>query len=152
MTTRQPIDPADIRVGDLVRWESATRSPGFPTAHEWVAIADGDDWAGEGQHYLLERRPLVKIPQKPGLGWLRGYDKSLLAIWKRGNEGLEGESTPIYRVHEDITDWVPATAVPTAALDELRTYIDAFQHRADTPAKKRIADFLAAVDEANGAS
>jgi hypothetical protein len=95
-----------------------------------------------GNYSVFEEkdRPLVGIPRVPGLGWLKGYGESKLAVWVRGREGLKGETTLIYRVLADIEGWTPATAVPTAALDELR---------ANPLPQRDIRVFLAAVDEAN---
>lgn len=53
-----PIAPADIRAGDLIRWEYApgTERGDLRIAYEQIAESDGHRLSNyEGQHYLLAR-------------------------------------------------------------------------------------------------
>lgn len=162
MTARTPIDPADIRTGDLIRWE---RGEGSPTqtfeAAEFRATFDGDgkrNW--DGQHYLLDRpAPAVDLPTEPTLGWITGYGYRNLDFWRyrdgadKAGEGAWAGNDPALKPYgygiKGITDWVPATAVPTSALDELRTIASSDAFCVDGFSRS-VRAFLAAVDAANG--
>ena len=147
MSAPEPIAVVDIRRGDSIRFESADPATSL-IAREYRAAADSSGLNEAGTYFLLDRpAPAVAIPHVPTLAWLKTvYGRPVLAIWTRGKEGLQGESTAIYRVEADITDFVPATAVPTEALDMLR--VGCFMTVSE--AAEIIAHFLAAVDRANG--
>lgn len=59
---KEPIEIADIREGDLIRWEHGE------SVHRWRARYDGESYLSSiGQHFLLERpTPPVKLPTEPG--------------------------------------------------------------------------------------
>ena len=63
---RVPILPADIRKGDTIRCEYST--PHHPSAHEYVAIKDTEEWTYGGSYFLLSRPvPPVVLPTEPGI-------------------------------------------------------------------------------------
>lgn len=154
---KRPIDAGDIRKGDVVRAEfrDVDSLLAGVTAREYKAghDCDGGDRNDRVVDYFLLDRPayaLVRIPEKPGLGWLAAHGHRELAVWRRGREGLEGTPTMIFRDPIGITEWTPATAVPTVALGELRVaWGSSGFFRPD--AVEAIRKFLAAVDEANQA-
>lgn len=147
--SKTPIDPKDIRKGDLIRWEGdpSLGSGGVKVA-EYGAEYDGNSWTLSGQHYLLDRpKPPVDLPTEPTLGWLSAHTNPdpTLGAWRTEDRYVTRDGT--YRLADDVTAFTPATAVPTKALDELRT-----QHRVNVTLESRYASvtrFLAAVDEAN---
>lgn len=53
-----PIDPADIRAGDLIRWQDGDE------VEEWRSRFDFPPHKAWGQHYLIER-PRVVIEMLP---------------------------------------------------------------------------------------
>lgn len=146
---KRPIEPADIRKGDLIRWE---QEPSLVSEYaiEYRATEDGYFQSVTGQHYLLDRpTPPVELPTEPTLGWLNDAPY-LLAVWyPREVLGTAGvaqiEQTPFSADH--IRAFTPAAAVPKAALDELQA-----NHDCSGPLsclRGHVDDFLAAVDEAN---
>lgn len=167
-TDRTPIEPSDIRAGDLIREEYA--EPWVPergdlprTATEYRATDDLKTLsrARASAYYLLDRpTPAVELPTEPTLGilhWGEGEEVSCSegrwsvengVVWEHFANGIRGYSRPV----EDVTAFertyaLPddTTAVPTEALDELRR-----RHRDRFPSQGCIfaLDFLAAVDEA----
>lgn len=147
MTARQPIDPADIKPGDLIRWESA-----FPEtatlATEFRAGSSGKGYRAAGTYYLLDRpAPAVDLPMEPTLGWANGR----IGIWQPG-----GEDDYLWDCHQDangVTAFTPATAVPTSALEKLRGHLE-FWRRNSTAGSlaSEVAEFLNAAVAANGAA
>lgn len=148
---KRPIEPSEIRPGDLIRCE-ALDDDGFGADHILASeFRAGDRFynpvVSSVRYYLLDRpEPAVEIPREPGLGWLGVYGHRELAIWRRGDEGLEGTPTLIYRVPRDITEFTRATAVPTEALDALR---DEALTWARLDANSVVGKFLTAIDQAN---
>ena len=66
--TKTPIEPGDIRKGDLIRKEY--RVPlGAKTAFEYLAGSNGDSYASDrGIYFLLDRsKPPVVLPTEPGV-------------------------------------------------------------------------------------
>ena len=66
--TKTPIEPGDIRKGDLIRKEY--RVPlGAKTAFEYLAGSNGDSYASDrGNYFLLDRpKPPVVLPTEPGI-------------------------------------------------------------------------------------
>ena len=66
--TKTPIEPGDIRKGDLIRAECMI--DGEPEAHEHVANYDGDIWGRVGgtNHFRLDSPKLpVVLPTEPGI-------------------------------------------------------------------------------------
>ena len=93
---KQPIEPSEIRKGDLIRWEDdrpAGDSNGIG-AIEFTAKSDGYEWRENGAHYLLDRpNPVVELPSEPTLGWLTARTSAIgetprrdLARWHRHEE------------------------------------------------------------------
>lgn len=149
---KEPIALADIKAGDLIRVEQE-----LDKAHEFRAARD-QERNGWGDYYLLDRpKPAVELPTEPTLGWLTYRDTDYpsanptieLGEWK-----ARADRATVLDVH-GLTSvplawaiaFTPAAAVPTAALDELREYINGLDFP-NTPACRRIDKFLAAVDEA----
>ena len=82
--TKTPIEPGDIRKGDLIRAEYMI--DGEPEAHEHVANCDGDIWGRVGgtTYFLLDRpKPPVVLPVEVGAYSDNGGD-----IWVIGDSGL----------------------------------------------------------------
>lgn len=153
---KTPIEPSDIRKGDLIRWENDARE----VAHEWRANADRDRFDGPpdlgfGAHYLLDRpKPAVELPTVPSLGWAtRATADATLGTWQKYTTRF-GDQTDYLIDSErefqacEVTGFVAATAVPTDALDALRAYRDCLHTPGPTPAIRRIDTFLNAVDNA----
>lgn len=152
---KTPIEPIDIRVDDLIRYEFGSM-PG--SASEWRAEVEGISpyQARAGQHYLLDRpKPAVELPTIPSLGWVTtdlgfrdGATLAFVGQWKKGSDAMTADYghgyrriSGLYGGRENVTAFTPATAVPTEALDELRAewpYPDGAVHA-----------FLTAVDAAN---
>ena len=161
---KRPIEVADIRAGDLIRWEGECDS-----AREWRSASNATPWSTEaGQHYLLDRpEPAVELPTVPTLGWVTvshdGFQHNpavaFVGPWQSGSDGMlaGGYETGCrtlsgtFSGSEFITAFTPATAVPTEALDALRAdgltdgcCVGCHLHAA-------VRTFLAAVDAANRA-
>lgn len=160
---KEPIEPSEIRGGDRIL---ATYKR-FDAEYEvtYTSSCDGQPWRlksdvdidSKVEHYLLDRpKPAVELPTEPTLGWLKWY-----AGEESSGLGIERTGLGIYWVIEggvtdsggggmwpmkDVTAFTPATAVPTAALDELRR-----NHDCSGPLsclREHVDTFLAAVDEA----
>lgn len=146
MSGRTPIDPADIKAGDLIRWERDFPGAGY-NALEVVASRDGQNISPYGQHYLLDRpKPPVGLPTEPTLGWAEYRGHRYLEVWERNEApGMSDRVVTACTGFGPITAFTPATAVPTAALNELRRRVTCYGEGSPT------SEFLAAVDEANGA-
>jgi hypothetical protein len=148
MTDKTPIDPADIRRGDLIRAEFGDRE-----AREYVAGSDRHKLVSVSTYYLLDRpEPQVDLPSTTTLGTLTWRDVGAIcdrhetALWGPSSDGKrvvsESSSVPVRLV----TGFAPIlthaddeTPVPAAALLALRK---AWPWNAPTP----VATFLAAVD------
>lgn len=159
---KQPIEPSDIRVGDLIRSEARGDSFGGSVplvASEWIATADeiGGDY-NSVRLYLLDRpEPAVELPTESTLGWLsvesRGVGWRRLAHWNFPRISMDGAThaqnewgvNVVVDIDTKNPAFVAATAVPTAALDELRAAEGNF-FRSET--QVAIRKFLAAIDEA----
>jgi hypothetical protein len=142
---KRPIEPADIRAGDLIRCEWPDDS-----ASEWRSKTSGPaGWNADRVSYFLLDRPTppVDLPTE-SLTW------GTLVADRVQYEGLfQRESSVILHVGtgrrdepripiESVTTWAPHVAVPRAALDKLR--------KAENVVRG-VNDFLAAVDEATRA-
>lgn len=162
MTARKPIAFEDIRIGDkveqrFVRRGCATRRRGVVTAikdgevtgERWsVRIGDSDLTSSEDVEWFLLDRPVppVDLPTEPTLGWLTlPGGRALETVWTSNDKAslhrALGGSVDV----ANVTAFTPATAVPTAALDELRKHTPGWSTAS-------VTTFLAAVDEANGKS
>ena len=167
---KQLIDPKNVRKGDLIRWEQTAQSPVWTfEAVEWTAKRDGDGKpVTHGQHYLLDRpKPAVVLPTEPTFGWATWSKATPLfgtaragnaeyGMWRltdraTGQFGFVLGGSALFPISASrITAFASATAVPTDALDKLRTahVCGTFKHvcvRATSACA-----FLAAVDAANG--
>lgn len=145
---KRPIEPADIRKGDLIRWE---QEPSLVSEYaiEYRATEDGYFQSVTGQHYLLDRpTPPVELPTEPTLGWLENvYGARILKHWFRGEGVAEAFDGDRWNFTKEVIAFTPAVAVPKAALDELQA-----NHDCSGPLsclRGHVDDFLAAVDEAN---
>ena len=153
MSGRVEIHPAEIRKGDLIRWERHRADKSAVSAVEYRAVCSGDrhisvgQAANFGQHYLLERpAPAVSLPSVPTLGWLDSIGNThALGIWRSqpltggvGVVNIRGDSGAL---DFEITAFTEAVAVPKSALDELR-FAQVFP-------LSEVATFLAAVDNAS---
>lgn len=152
---KTPIEPSDIRAGDLVREEYAeawlTDHGTERFAVEYRATHDRHTLALShvSGHFLLDRpKPDVELPTVTTLGWAVGVadPTPLLAVW------LLQRADTLYSMRapdlaaEKVTSFTPATAVPTEALNAVR-------HEArcssDFHTREKLTAFLAAVDKAN---
>ena len=154
---KRPIEPADIRAGDLIRCEWKESD----AAEEWRSPVDaGSTWdPAKVDHFLLDRpTPPVELPTEPTLGWIYANDERTLALVGVRKPGDPDYDSPIYirleptggwdRVKE-ISAFTSATAVPTDALDQLRGLADCSGPLSCL--RRHVEVFLAAVDEANRA-
>lgn len=156
---KRPIEPSEIRKGDLIRCE-ALDADGFGPDHILASEFRAEDRfykpvLSSVRYYLLDRPvPAVVLPAEPTLGWVGhsvrpapGIPPSILAYWHQDETGWFNSHDGRGFTRENITAFVPATAVPTDALDKLRGHsvLDGYGDLMD-----RVGDFLAAVDEANG--
>ena len=152
-------DTKDILKGDKIRWEN-DEAPVIK-ALEFTAPYDGYFYPSEGTHYRTSERPLVVMPTEPTWGWatwLPGRRDSLAPVAKGGTAvfgewcvmdsatgrmGFKTRAMGFWSIPaRRITAFVPATAVPTEALDYLRA-----QWRG---VSGTVAVFIADVDAANG--
>ncbi|VXC06815.1 hypothetical protein [Aeromicrobium sp. 9AM] len=147
---RPPIEPKDIRKGDLIRWESTNR---VGTASEWVAQSDGEH-PFTGDYYLLDRPQPVDLPDKPTLGWVTITPpagsfptRTALAQWSlKSSFGKDrAEATGHIVDREWVAAFTPATAVPTSVLDEFRESVGRWDY---LDPNSIVGKFLAAVDAA----
>jgi hypothetical protein len=160
--SKTPIDPKDIRKGDLIRNEWADG-----TAFEFRAKHNGDnlgaEWRGGGRasflmgataHYLLDRpKPPVALPTKPTLAWVDDGRGRALAYWDGSAYADEVTQEELARtfLRAKITDFTPATAVPTEALNKFREVVERphAMPLANWEGELVAHAFLSAVDEAN---
>jgi hypothetical protein len=146
---KRPIEPADIRKGDLIRWE---QEPSLISEYaiEYRATEDGYFQSVTGQHYLLDRpSPPVELPTEPTLGWLENvYGARILKHWFRGEGVAEAFDGDRWNFTKEVIAFTPAVGVPKVALDELRGALLVYLPTAEDVISE-VADFLAAVDEAN---
>jgi hypothetical protein len=157
--TKTPIDPSEIRKGDLIRCEWDGSVPGLQAA-EFTASGHGHSLYSEApQHYLLDRPiPPVSLPTEPTLGWLTARERkggacpvAHLAIWNLHRDpdvSIQWNGSNCGIARNWVTAFIPAVAVPTDALAGLRKYRNDLDWDCATPAVRRIDAFLAAVDEA----
>lgn len=143
---KTPIDAKDIRKGDLIRWEEDESDE----AREYRAIVNSPRLSPiPGRTFLLDRPvPAVVLPTVPTLGWATtAWGTRLILTSGEGRGGCDVTDQG-YVDSSNVTAFTPATAVPTAALDELR---DRHSGRGTTGhACCSICAFLTAVDAANG--
>ena len=141
----------DVREGDQIR---VVIEVGESISFQYEAEHDGDDGGVAGSavsRYLVRRSPAVDLPTEPTLGWLTSkYGGSVLGTWERqrltGGPGVSVTRSGMRALLPEITGFTRAVAVPAVALDDLRSgVINDFD-----AAVRLIADFLAAVDKANG--
>lgn len=148
---KRPIEPADIRAGDLIRCEWPNDS-----ASEWRSKTSGPaGWNAERVSYFLLDRPTppVELPTEPTLGWLENvYGARILKHWFRGEGVAEAFDGDRWNFTKEVIGFTPAVAVPEAALDELRGVLAECSGKVEDewPHMPRAVErFLAAVDEAN---
>ena len=141
------IKGAAVRNGDTIRREYAAPT-GSLRAVEFVANVaipgDGDAL------YLLDRpTPAVELPiSGDHLGWLTHQGHTTCAAFNFWEFRPRVEDISFGAIsRQSIDAWVPATAVPTAALDALRWSWG----RMEALTGGNIRDFLADVDAANRA-
>lgn len=163
---KQPIEPEDIRKGDLIRYENGDLIR-F-RAGEYRAETDGDTWGPHpGRYFLLDRpKSPVDLPTEPTLGWAsfeHHHDhlaETELGVWRHvvhgnGNDTITAAIQHQIAQADTVTAFTPAVAVPKGALDELREVFDTAPDTHTAPRRTlhyshAIAHFLKAVDEANG--
>jgi hypothetical protein len=163
---KTPIEPSDIRKGDLIRIEGRTTADvdRGETAHEYRAIADNDrdGWsAGHFNWYLLDRpKPAVELPETPTLGWLTrpvgdSGSKTQLGYFHASEDVCGGadevDSSGAYSdTFVKVSAFLRATAVPTEEWRALLAHHD--QYHADrefcVPDDDPLCSLLAAVDKA----
>lgn len=104
-----------------------------------------------------EVQPVVELPSEPMLGWLGVTDTgslhgktpgNVLGIWQDKAKSIDGGPVGTWS-HEYVTAFTPATAVPTAALDELRAAHEVAASKAVSHARslryEAVAHFLTAI-------
>lgn len=153
---KEPIEPSEIRAGDLIREEYAEpwhTDGGIPRlATEYTATPELKTLCRRkaSGYFLLDRpKPAVVLPTEPTLGWLTrrcpGFfgrvNTSLETVWLSDDKSQVNragliETIPVERVGA----FTPATVVPSEALEKLR---------ANPLPQRDITVFLAAVDAAN---
>lgn len=141
---RRPIEPSEIRKGDLIRAEFGDRD-----AREYVASHYRHRLGARGvRHYLLDRVD----PAWQGVrhGWLDGRFVTATHVLSLGwwrVDGVNTQGQPTRSELHDIDRLIPATPVPTVALDR-------FMRVRNTPGAtlgdiyEASRNFLAAVDKA----
>ena len=85
MSARTPIEPSEIRKGDLIRVEWPDDN-----SREYRASRDGDNniFGGTSRFFLLDRpAPAVELPTEPTLGWVHveaegRATSDTLAVWR----------------------------------------------------------------------
>lgn len=149
---KTPIEPSEIRKGDLIRWESGHSDE----AHEYRAECAGHNWIGQSEtFYLLDRpTPPVVLPTEPTLGWLSvtslglgtgSQPGTVLAFVNDRGEHASVEAYPHgYWSHEFVTAFVEATAIPTGVLDAFRT--EWMQMNCDEAVDDFVGAFLDKID------
>jgi hypothetical protein len=125
---KRPIEPSEIRTGDLIRREIGDSAQEWRVGATWKA-----PWRPHGTYYLLDRpTPPVELPKEPTLGWATwGSEGNILAVWDLYGpaDTSAGELRAVdscgCRAGGDpskVTAFTQAVAVPKSALDELRRY------------------------------
>ncbi len=151
---KRPIDRAEIRKGDAVRIEYRDNDALLAgvTAREYKAGHDCDAGLTEGRplaYFLLDRpEPAVELPTEGlHLGWLTHDGQADLLVFSFNRPGHIEDASYGSISRPTVQAWVPAVAVPKAALDALRFRKDGGFFR--IPDDAAITNFLTAVDEAN---
>lgn len=152
---KTPIEPQDIRKGDLFRVE-------YADGQASELYASGPQHKGWGtKHFILKRaRSAVVLPTVPTLGWVAGPETHpLFDSWSSNNAAAPGPNYVTGKItkssvcRHEVTAFTPATAVPTDALDLLRNDVLLERtHGGGSSFGEAADDFLAAVDAANGSS
>jgi hypothetical protein len=166
---KTPIEPSEIRKGDLIRWEWADlREVRSERAVEYVSGRDGGSYSpipNAGQHYLLDRpTPAVELPAEPTLGWLTYAGSTIFGVFRKydpsdysRSDGIDWDVSEIrdgavFNSFNSVTAFTPATAVPTEQWAAVVAEHD--QWHADrefcSTYSMPICALLAAVDKANG--
>lgn len=171
MTTRTPIAPSEIRVGDRV----AAVSHGMETTfvvdhfdngriyasagnahHDSEAFLQGD----KNEWFLLDRpTPPVALPTEPTLGWARVENGvRAVGIWSTYTHRYNlSDQEAVYLINperefavSDVVEFIPGTLVPTSALDALRKAFKGISIGSLlSPCEVGVRTFLADVDSAN---
>lgn len=152
--TRTPIEPSEIRKGDLIRCEWPDDN-----SREYRASRDGDNniYGGTSRFFLLDRpTPAIELPVQPSLGWLTWRDgmavsdATELGLWRTFHSPTTIACGDTSVPQSIVTAFTPATAVPTEALTRLRNQKGRDGLGATTT--QALADFLTAVDRESWAS
>ncbi|GAA0189650.1 hypothetical protein GCM10008944_01280 [Cytobacillus oceanisediminis] len=119
-TERTPIEPSEIRKGDLIRWENPWKDAVL-RAVEYRADMPGIGWANGGHHFLLDRPdPLADFPTDRTVGivlFADGSYRSGAVLVDAGRDlWVDGERVPSARAPHR---FIPGEIVSTAALDAL---------------------------------
>jgi hypothetical protein len=153
---KTPIEPSEIRKGDLIRAEFGNRD-----AREYVAGRDAHHLGVTYRHYLLDRpKPAVELPTEPTLGWVHFSEgaKGWLGFVddQGGSDGLfnatteRGYASNCF-IASRVTAFIPATAVPTEHWTALVAEHDQFHaDREFCSDDQPVCALVAAVDKANG--
>ena len=111
--TKTPIEPKDIRKGDLIRKEYGAVEGGL-SAVEYVAAHEADG-GGEDSHFLLERpKPVVVLPTEPGAyqGTYKNGEKGSLYVLDTGGRWHDFSSG-----HSEQRNWTPTNYAPLTKLE-----------------------------------
>lgn len=161
---KTPIEPSEIRKGDLIRVEYRAVADRPDSAHEFRAQIDRDTdgWVeARFNWFLLERpEPVIEIPTAVTLGTLSWRDDVAIcdrhetALWGPSNDGKrivsESSSVPVRMVTgfvRILTHADDETPVPTEALDRLREMrIEWGESSDDYRRFNKLADFFDAIE------
>ena len=113
--TKTPIEPGDIRKGDLIRAEYMI--DGEPEAHEHVANCDGDIWGRVGgtTHFRLNRpKPPVVLPSEAGAyrGTYGNGERGSLYVLDTAGRWHDFSLS-----HSEMRTWMPANYMPLTKLE-----------------------------------
>lgn len=158
---KTPIEPSQIRKGDLIRKEYEVGNGEL--ALEYRATGDAHGKGGPGQHFPLDRpKPAVELPTEPTLGWLTYSGSQTFGRFRAGDisesDYATSKDAPVavgvsergkkVNVMFGATSFIPATAVPTEALDDLREVLRLADDDFTDVEADDLRAFLAAVDKA----
>ena len=141
------ITKADARKGDHIRneWDPSSEHVRLLSNEIIWSGRDGEWYNNALRHRLIFRpEPAVVLPIEPTLGWVDTAEEARsLGVWQKGAGGwlnaTDTEGDESVRI-SGITAFIPATAVPTEALEALREY------NMEVTEYRHVTAFLAAVD------
>ena len=153
MSTRVEIQPSDIRLGDLIRWEKDPANEGSTQAIEWTVTDSSGRSEYSGKHYLLDRpKQTIVLPDIPTLGWVTFADGSKrVGLVRRDASGMPWIDDEWSDRWGKATAFTEAVAVPKSALAELWSQHGAelSSHACGSRSPHYVCRFLAAAENAS---